>query len=57
MTHPFCGRDEGKERPQQGIMAISTARIEHLARRVANKPPGSWMILVAYSGLCGEAEF
>jgi hypothetical protein len=41
MTHPFCGRDEGKERPQQGIMTISTARIEHLARRVANKPPGS----------------
>ena len=41
MTYPFCGRDEGKERPQQGIMAISTARIEHLARRVANKPPGS----------------
>ena len=41
MTHPFCGRDEGKKRPQQGIMAISTARIEHLARCVANKPPGS----------------
>jgi len=41
MTHPFCGRDEGKERPQQEIMATRTARIENLARPVAIKPPGS----------------
>jgi hypothetical protein len=25
-------------------MAISTARIEHLARHVANKPPGSFWL-------------
>jgi len=41
MTRPFCGRDEEKERPQQRIMAISTARDRHLARRAANMPPGS----------------
>jgi len=36
MTHPFRGRDEGKERPQQEITAISAALTEDLAWRVGN---------------------
>src|SRR6266566_3407615 len=51
------GHDTPILRPGRGgataagrIMAIRTTRIENLARPVANKPPGSTMILVAYSG-------
>jgi hypothetical protein len=39
MTHPFCGQDEGEEATAGKIMAISTARVEHLTGHVANKPP------------------
>ena len=34
-------RDEGKERPQQEITAISAALTEDLDWRVGNQPPGS----------------
>jgi hypothetical protein len=41
MTRPFCSRDEGDNNGRSRIMATITHRIENLARRAANKPPGS----------------
>jgi hypothetical protein len=56
MTYPFCGRDEGEGAATGRIMAISTARIENLARRVANKPPGSLASGCVGTGRQGTAE-
>ena len=44
MTYPIPrpGRGAGRRTTAGRILASPAARIEHLARRAANKPPGSW---------------